>query len=168
MNLKDTNKLFFSQAKALKMCDDVHKLWYGKTLSYDELFSLFYQNLDFCIEHRWPSEEDLSQRIPAEDRRKNGLLVNDRWSLLNTTHAAIIGNSVAKARYNGFAVGKIYVFNDAICDIAVKGHASVMIHVYDSAKVSVSAQEGTHVLILRHSDDCICNCAGRATIKECI
>lgn len=168
MKLKEINEILFSQAKELKMCDDVHRFWYGKTLSYDELIDLFYHNLDFCIDYRWPDEATIKKFFPALVRNHRGILVSEKWSLLNNTYAVIIGNSEAKARYNGFAVGSIHVFDNSTCEVIAKNHAHVTIHVYDNARITVTADEGTQVLVLRHSKHCWCACVGQATIKECI
>lgn len=166
MNLEEINKTLFLQAKELKMCDAVHKAWYGKVWDYDTLADVMYRNLDFCIDNRWPAKETL-ELVPTEIRHKNGIIVDEQWSLLNNTFAVVIGNANAKARYNAFNVGKIYVFDDSKCDIAVKGHASVSIHIYDSAIVNVTAQDYAHVLVVRHSIQCRCYGKGQITFKEC-
>lgn len=168
MELKKINETLFTQAKELKMCGDVHRHWYGKTLPVDDLANLMYRNLDFCIDNRWPSKGTLKACFSDEERRRNGIVVDDKWSLLNNTFAVVIGNSDAKARYNAFNVSKIYVFDNAKCEITVKGHASLTIHVYDSAFVTVTAQEKAHVLLVRHSKTCSCITAGQITRKESI
>lgn len=168
MDLKKVNQSLFAQAKELKMCDEVHRYWYGKSLPVNDLANLMYRNLDFCIDNRWPSKETLKTHFSDDERRRNGVLVDDEWSLLNTTFAVIVGDSNAKARYNAFNVGKIYVMDNSRCEITVKGHASLTIHVYDTASVSVAAQEHAHVLLVEHSKTCTCETAGQITRKECI
>ena len=168
MGIEEVNEILFSQAKALKMCDNVHRVWYGKTLDVKELMDLFYRNLDFCIDNRWPKRETLSLLFEKDTLRKNGIIADDKWSLLNATNAVIMGDSETTARYNGFSVGKIYVFDNSSCNVTVKGHARAVIHAYDNAKVSVVAENGSHAIVLRHSRQSSCSCMGQTTIKECV
>lgn len=167
MNLKEINETLFAQAKELKMCDAVHKAWYNKIWDADALADVMYRNLDFCIDHRWPAKETFIELFSADERHRNGIVADEQWSLLNQTFAIVIGSSKAKARYNAFNVGKIYVFDDSTCEITVKGHASVSIHIYDTASVDVTAQDSAHVLVVRHSKRCRCYGKGQMTFKEC-
>lgn len=167
MSLKETNKILFAQAKELKMCDAVHKAWYGKTWSYDKLADMMYRNLDFCIENRWPSRKTM-KTIPDDARHRNGIIVDEQWSLLNTTLAVVMGESDAKARYNAFNVGNLNIFDTSRCYVSVKGHASVSIHIYDSATLNVTAEDHAHVLVVRHSESAKIFKTGQITIKECI
>lgn len=167
MNIEKVNDTLFAQAKALRMCDEVHKGWYGKTLSADELFSLYYANLDFCIEHHWPSNETLKTAFTDEQRRRNGMVVDDRWSLLNPTHSIVLGDSTAKIRYNGFSVGRATVMDSSQCEISAKGHAVAHIHLYDKAKVKITVEGSAMVSVYLHSYQCHYNITGQATIKEC-
>ncbi len=167
MNLKEINETLFAQAKELRMCDTVHKEWYGKTWRYDKLADVMYRNLDFCIEHRWPARQTLKTLIPIDARHRNGIVIDEQWSLLNTAFALVMGTSQAKARYNAFSVGQLHIFDDAQCYVSAKGHASVTVHVYDRATANVTAEDKAHVLIVRHSERCRCIKTGQMTEKEC-
>lgn len=167
MNLKEANKILFAQARELRMCDAVHKAWYGKSWSYDKLAEMMYRNLDFCVDNRWPSRETMKTLIPEDARHRNGIVVDERWSLLNTTFALVMGDSEAKARYNAFNVGQIHIFDKSRCYVSAKGHASVSVHVYDNASVNVIAEDSAHVLVVRHSASAKIITTGQMTIKEC-
>ena len=168
MNMQKVNSELFSQAKALRMCDEVHRFWYGRTLSADELFSLFYANLDFCTDYRWPAKETLKSFFTPDQRHKNGMVVDESWSLLNPVHAIVIGDSKATARYNAFTVGRITVMDNSSCLITVKGHARVCIHLYDKANAHVTVSDNAHATITKHSPDCECLTWGQTTIKDCV
>lgn len=167
MNIQKANKELFAQAKALRMCDEVHKAWYGKTLDVDDLAGLFYRNMDFCIDYRWPSRETLKNLFEKEDLRRNGIIVDDKWSLMNPTFATTIGQSRANIRFNGFSVGKVCAFNDSACIVTVKGHAKVIVHLYDKAFLSCTTRDSAQVTIMLHSENCLYSITGQATIKEC-
>lgn len=167
MNLKEINETLFAQAKEMRMCDAVHREWYGKIWDADRLADVMYRNLDFCIGNRWPSRDTLKGLFTDDERHRNGIVADERWSMLNNTFAVVMGRSDAKARYNAFNVGKIYVFDNSKCEITVKGHASVTIHIYDGASVNVTAQDKAHVLVVKHSKSCECSGKGKMTIKEC-
>lgn len=168
MKSKERNETLFAQAKELKMCPAVHRAWYGKTWDADTLADMMYRNMDFCIDNRWPAKGTLKGLFSDEERHRNGIVVEEQWSLLNTTFATIIGDADAKARYNAFNVGKIYVFDNAKCEVTAKGHASVTVHVYDSATVNVTSQDKAHVLVVTHSTHCGGRALGQVTIKECV
>lgn len=168
MNDKERNNLLFNQARSLRMCDGVHKAWYGRVLSVDELFDLYYRNLDFCLDFRWPDAKAVRELFSDEERHKHGVVANEKWSLLNPTHSIVMGDSEAKIRYNGFAVGKATVTGRSKCDITAKGHAYVVVDVYDDACVTVSSEEQARVTVIKNSKNCKLSCLGQTTIKECI
>lgn len=168
MNLKEINDTLFSQAKSLRMCDAVHKQWYGKVLSTDDLFSLYYANLDFCIEYRWPDATSVRDMFDVSTLREHGVVANDKWSLLNPTHSIIMGTSHARIRFNGFSVGRVTVMGGSVCEITAKGHSHVTLCVYDNADVRISAEDNARVIILKCSDNCMLKSTGMTTIKECI
>lgn len=166
MDLQKINIDLYNEAKALRMCEKVQKAWYDKTYTADELITMFHQNFDFCAEHRWPSKETM-KRFDATTRHAHGVLVDEKWSLLNPNLSVIVGSSVAKVRYNAFSVGKVYVFNNSKVEITAKGHAIVSIHLYDETDVSVTTMDYARVTIMRHSKESTCKCYGKATLKEC-
>lgn len=168
MNPEERNKTLFEQAKRLRMCDEVHKAWYGKTLGVDELFDLYYRNFDFCTEYRWPHRNTVRELFSDEERHSHGFVADEKWSLLNPTHSVILGASDAKIRYNGFSVARTDIMDNSHCEISIKGHAIVSVHVYDTARVSVNVEDKGSALIVRHSKKCRCAAMGQATIKECI
>lgn len=167
MNIKEINETLFAQARERRMCRDMYRAWYGEVWDADRLADAMYRNMDFCIDNRWPSKETLREMFSDEQRHRNGIVTGERWSLLNATFALALGDSRVTARYNAFNVGKIYAFGTSRCEVSVKGHASVTVHAYDSAAVNVTAEEGTHVLVVTHSRGVSCSGTGQMTIKEC-
>lgn len=166
-SLKTVNDTLFRQAKVLRMCKEVHNMWYGKILSVDELFDLYYANLDFCVEYRWPSPETLKELLSDDERRSHGMIADDRWSLLNTAHCVVLGDSEAKLRYNGFAVARATITGNSKCEITAKGHAHLTLCVYDNASVNLDVSDKARVVILRYSKNCTLSYVGKATVKEC-
>lgn len=167
MNAKKTNETLFLQAKELRMCDKVHKAWYGRELSVDELFDLYYQNLDFCTDNRWPSNEEAKELFTREELRSHGVVIDETWSLLNPTHSIYLGSAQGCIRYNSFCVGRTTIMGSSSCDISVKGHAIVTIHVYDKANIRVFVEKNAKVIIIKHSTLCTTTVIGKATIKDC-
>lgn len=168
MNMQNLNEILFSQARNLHMCGKVHKKWYGRTLSMDELFELYYANLDFCIDNQFPSVTQLKELLTDEQRRGHGMLADDSWSLLNPEHAIVLGRSKATIRFNAFNVGRVTVAGSSECEISVKGHARVVVHLYDHANVRVSSQDKSNATLIIHSDTCSFYTKGQTTVKECI
>lgn len=167
MNQDKRNRTLYDQAKELRMCNAVHKQWYGRNLSADELFSLYYANLDFCLDYRWPDSKTARRMFSLEELRSHGVVADDTWSLLNPTHSVVMGESKAKIRYNGFTVGRATIIGRSKCDITVKGHAFVTLCVYDEAEVTIATEDSARVIILKYSDKCDISSLGQATIKEC-
>lgn len=168
MDIEKINETLFSQARDLRMCDDVHRAWYGRCLTVDELFDLYYRNLDFCTDYRWPGTEEARELFTDEERHAHGVVMDEKWSLLNPTHSIVTGKSNAKIRYNGFNVARTTIMDKSFCDISVKGHAFVTIHLYDKARINIVVETPATAMIIKHSNDCRCTLTGQATIKECI
>lgn len=168
MNDSEINKILYSEAKELKMCDSVHRMWYEKTFSPNELASIMYANLDFCINTRWPNSVEFRNLFDIKTLRENGIVADDEYSLYNPTHSYILGKSFSKIRYNGFSVCRTTIIDSSECEITAKGHTIVTIHLYDRAKIKVTVCDNANVLIIRHSSFCTCDVVGNATIKNSI
>lgn len=168
MDIKKINEELFTQARDLRMCNDVHKQWYGRDLPIDDLFDLYYRNLDFCTDYRWPSADVAKQLFTDEERHSHGVIIDENWSLLNPTHSIVTGYSNAKIRYNGFNVARTTIMDNSCCDISVKGHAFVTVHLYDKSKIDITIEAPARATIIKHSHDCRYNVVGQATVKECV
>lgn len=167
MNLTEINKTLFSQAKALKMCDAVHREWYGKSLDASALADLYFQNTDFCIDYHWPSPSVLKDLFDIDTLRSNGFVVDDKWSLLNPSRATIVGVSYSKIRFNGFGAGTIYVCDESAVEVTAKGRSFVVVHVYDDAIATVICDTTARAVVINHSKFSKITTKGQTTIKEC-
>ena len=149
------------------MCDSVHRLWYGKTLSPKELAELFFENIDFCLDFHWPSANTLRELLGENNLRDNGIIADDKWSVLNRQWVAVIGNSEATLRYNALNAGTVYVCDGAKVNVFVKGRAFVVIHAYDDANVSVVCDDTAKATVIIHSKFVKVSHKGQITKKEC-
>lgn len=168
MNIHEINEILFSQAKSLRMCDKVHKQWYGKDLSAEELFDLYFRNIDFCLDFHWPNINVVNELFDEETLRENGVLIKDSWSFLNKQRLAILGDSKANIRYNAMNVGTVYVCDTAYAEISIKGKAFVVIHAYDDCTVIAICDSTAKATIIRHSKYANIVSKGQTTIKECV
>lgn len=148
------------------MCDAVHRQWYGKILSLDELFELFYANMDFCIEKNFPNAQKLREILTLDELRSHGCLADDDYSLLNPKYSVVMGKSNSTIRYNGRHVGVVYLRDNSRTEISIKGNAHIVAHLYGSATLHIKKESSIKPLIVLHSDNIRLHIEGQTTIKK--
>ncbi len=136
-SLEIVNEVLRNDALRCGICSDFYDPWEGYNKNRQELVKMFFAGLDFCIDHHFPQKEKIKKFFPADFLRKNNILVDDKFSLLNPRYAVLIGNSESTIRYNGITVAQLYLLDEAKAEVAVKGQAHVIIHVHDRAQVNI-------------------------------
>jgi hypothetical protein len=154
MNIQETNNLLKQEAIKLGLCEQWQNEVWTKDMSVEELIELYLRGIDFCIEHHWPANEMIKRLVSVDDRRKNCILVDDAWSLLNPQQAILLGASRSVVRCNGRAVTRLFVRDKSLAHLSLKGHCHVIVDVYDSSTIQVDMFEpGCRLLICQHSSD---------------
>lgn len=132
-----------------------------------ELLEMFIKGQDFCIANNYPSKEFIKENFDIDFRRKNGVLVDDKYSLSNKRHIILMGNSTSNIRYNMWNVGAVYLRHDSVAVITAKNNSFVMVHLHDNATVSVAASDKAKIVVIRASSACaIKQTIGNVVVKD--
>ena len=151
MDLKELNKTLRADARAKGLCDEWYGEWKEENDSLQQLIDKYIKGFDFCAENRYPSNEFIKENFPQELLRKNNILVDDTYSLLNPKYAVILGSSKTTIRCNGYTVSTVYVFDSADVTLSAKSHAHVIVHVYGpDTRLSVIDESSNKVLVRKH------------------
>ena len=135
--IKSLNHQLRSLARDKGLCDKWFKEWSDENYSLQQLIDKYIEGIDFCITNKYPSNEYIKTNFPQELLRKNGILVDDKWALLNPTYAVLLGKSLSTIRLNGRKVSQLYIQESSRAEIHIKDLAHVVIHLYDNAKIHI-------------------------------
>lgn len=134
------------------------QLWqtrWQKDWSIDQMATKFYEGIDFYFSTHFITPDFIEKNFQKDFLRKKGLIVNDKYSLLNPKYAAVLGNSSSTIRINGDNPSTIYVADNSNTIILAKQNAFVIVHVLDKAQVKAEAYDNAHVKIINHSTETI-------------
>lgn len=148
------NHYLRGQARDNGLCDKWYEEWKGEDWSYQTMIDKYIEGIDFCIEHDFPKAEFITSYFPKDLLRKNGILVNDNWSLLNPKYAVLLENSNSTIRLNGWQVSQVYLRGISTARIHTGGHAHVIVHLYDEAGVHILCHDcKNRPVIIMHGKD---------------
>ena len=165
MNKKELNKELRTQAINNGLCAMWQKEW-KKDWDLDKMISQFYRGIDFFLDKRFVSNNFIKENFDRDFLRKNGILVDDTYSLLNPRNAILIGESQSTIRFNNYMVTTIYVIDNSKAKILAKGHSSVIVHLLGNPQVEVEQKEHGNVLIINHSKESVIISDDGIKIKE--
>ena len=101
--------------------------------------------------------KNVSEKNEKKERkkflRKNAILVDDNYSLLNQRTCVIQGRSSTIIRYNGWNPGTVYIRQDSHATITAKNMSFVIVHMFDNATVDCQAEDKAYIVVLRHGEN---------------
>jgi hypothetical protein len=165
MGENELSMVLKKQAVELGLCEDWQREWKRDT-SKQELIDKYFNGLDFPMRHHWPSNNYIKDNFGQELLRRNNILVDDKYSLLNPQEAVILGNAEAAVRVNGHNHSVIYIRDNSAVKLYVKNTAFVIVHLFETAHVEAQIFDSPNVLILKHSKDVNVTTVGKVKIKE--
>lgn len=165
MEILELNKELRTQAINNGLCAMWQKEW-KEDWDLDKMISQFYRGIDFFLDKRFVSNNFIKENFDRDFLRKNGILVDDTYSLLNPRNAILIGESQSTIRFNNYMVATIYVIDNSKAKILAKGHSSVIVHLLGTPQVEVEQKEHGNVLIINHSKESVIISDDGIKIKE--
>lgn len=151
-NLGQINKELRSSAISHGLCAKWQKEWKGDW-NFSTLAKRYFMGIDFCFKNEYPSNEYILRISEQAFRREVGIIIDDKYSLLNPEMCAIMGNSKAKVRTNGINASSIWIKDNAEVTLIARGRSSQHIHVFGNAKINVEVcEKDAEILIFRHSE----------------
>lgn len=131
------------------------------TKSNDEIVSLFWDYIDFCLAMNFPSCEFISQNIEIANR--HNMYVNHKNALENIRKGAFLGESICSVVFMDFAVSRVYVKHNSKINIKATGNAFVMVDALDDSDVIVDIADNARVLVNLYSK---ATCTGATKIIQ--
>lgn len=151
MDIEELNSILRSEADANNICESVAKQW-NENLDEQGLIDLWYGNYDFAIVHHFPKNSTIMRSFGKDILRKNNVIIDDQWSLLNPYKAMILGDSTSNIRFNSYHVGTVWVRDNSSASIFVSGHASIVVCIMEYAEVNIEKLDSNaSVLIMKYS-----------------
>lgn len=165
LSMNRLNKELRDTAIGYGLCQQWQDEW-NRDYTDKELIGKFFDGMDFCIEHGYPTNEFIKKNFGKDFLRENNVLVDDKYSLLNPTNTAVFGDSVATARYNAFHSGRIWCKDNAKVNVMASGYSFVIVHAFGSAVINVTANDSSKIVLVRHSASCETHCKGNIIVRE--
>lgn len=169
--MDNVNEKLRNEAVNLGLCDKWQSEW-KESWDKQKLIDKFYEGLDFCIINHYPSNEFIKRNFDRDLLRKNGLLVDDEYSLLNPKQSILLGTSKSTVRVNAMNVSRIWVRDISSVKIIARGYAGVIVHVLDSTcsvklvDERIKKDDGGIVVIVHSENDNIELCESAMLKKE--
>lgn len=154
-----------NMARKLNLCDKWFGEWKDDT-DKQGLIDKYHRGSDFCVKHHYPSNEYISTHFERDLLRKNGILVDDNYSLLNPTNAMVLGNSKSTIRINGRNHAVIHIRDNANVKIVARNEAFVLVHVLDGATVHAEGFDSSRLVVFRNSKSANIIVCGKATTED--
>ena len=142
------------KAIAVGLCEQWQSEW-TKSWTPKKMVEKYFEGINFCAENHYPDKEFIKQAFERKFLRKNNVLVDDEYSLLNPEQAMIMGTSKSNIRFNGTTLGRIHVQGDSDVKVYAKNRCHVMLHVWDKAQVKIETEDRATVIVIRHSPDTV-------------
>lgn len=150
-DLRWLNHYLRMKARDYGLCDEWFGEWKEENDSLQQLIDKFIKGLDFCLEHDYPSVRFIKEYFPVDLLRENGILADDRWSLLNPKYAVLLGNSESTIRLNGYTVSAVYLKGVSTARIHLKDNCHLIVHVYEDAGVHIACDNNKKMpLVILH------------------
>lgn len=154
-----------NMARKLNLCDKWFGEWKDDT---DEqtLIDKYFKGLDFCLIHHYPSNEYISTHFERDLLRKNGILVDDNYSLLNPSNAILLGSSKSTIRVNARNHAVIHVRDNVSVKVVAKNNAFVIVHAMDNSTVHAEGFDSSRLVVFRNSKSANIIVSGKATTED--
>lgn len=149
VNMKLSKELAM-QARKLNICQEWHDEL--KTLDDKRAMVLMYlKGIDFCLANDYPNNEYIRNNF-AEIINEYGIFLDDRFSIDNPDKCVLLGNTNGMVDVDGYHVSELFAKHDSTLTINARDKAFVMIDVFDSAGVRVSATGDSKVCVNMYGD----------------
>ena len=137
-------KELIKQAERLKGCNPgLQQLKECKSV--DELINCFYDRIDFCLAHNFPSREYVKKHYQAE-AEKAGIYIDRKWRFSNPNTLVLLGKSDVEIEFDEYTVSRLYVKHDTQLTIIATGNAFVVVDALDDSNVRVFLSDNARVI----------------------
>lgn len=120
----------------LGMCEKFRKKWDDNT-TLDDLCQMFYAGQDFCIEHNYPSIEQILS-LDEKILENHGIYASGKHQVNTCRKTIILGNADVELTVPDYQeVLDIYVRHNAHLTLSMGKYTYAYISIFDDASVSV-------------------------------
>lgn len=131
------------------LCDRWQELW-SEDWNENMMIAMFYKGIDFFFDKRFISNDFIKESFELDFLRENGILVDDKRSLLNLKHVCILGNSEASIRFNASHLGEVYVADNSRLHLIARNNAFVIVRLIGNAQTDIKQVDSAVVKVIRH------------------
>ena len=160
---KEINKELRDFAVSNGLCQEWQDMW-EEDWNYEKMIEMFWNGIDFFLAKRFVDNDYINNNFDKDFLRDNGIIVDDKYSLLNPKNAIIIGDSTSVVRVNGYKASTIYALDNCHLKVTSKNRSFVIVHVLGKAKVDTSKYDLSRLVVILHSREA--TVTGNAIVRE--
>lgn len=141
--------------------------WFSRlqnTEDKNDLIKMYLEGIDFCLSKDFPSNEFIKKNFVGTCEAY-GVLLDSNIDVANYKHVVALGATTGIVRYDGFAVGQVFVKHTSELTIDASGNSFIVIDVFDGAKVAVVARDNAKICINSYGGTIDTSEQGNAKIK---
>lgn len=155
-DLKLLNLAMRTEARSLGLCDE----WFGDWSDdegVDELLNKMMKGVDFCLKHRFPSNEILLKYAGREKLREHRIFIDDEIDGSGVISGSgvyyIGGGTKGTLVFDGFDVATVYVTDDADVGIHPRGMSKVFVETWHDGRVWMHSVSANRCFVYQHGGD---------------
>lgn len=162
MNL---TKTLAQEAKHKGICNE----WYRRLKSLNPhdkraMVDMYLRGIDFCLRNEYPSNGFIKANF-GNIAHEAGIFVDEKINVLNAPKCVCLGATKGKITVMDYAVCEVFAKHDSELNIIAKGHAFVMVDIFDNAIINIHTFDSAKVCVNRYGGTVKTYADKEATIK---
>ncbi len=133
--------------------------------SRDEMLQMFVDGIDFCIQHNWPSVEEMKRHFPGV-MQKHGVFADERVMVRDAPMTVLNGECDCSASFGNNSIGDIYVRHRSVLRVRATDGARVFVTVLDNASVEAWADDGAKIFVYRYGGGRVDGAHGDVVVRD--
>lgn len=121
---------------------------FSKTMTEDELISLFKRRMDFCLEHNYPSPEFITLNFSRQSLDRGGIFADREIDETRGNGTYVVwGKCSGKIRFRRHTAAILYVCHDSDITIEAGENSKVQVRLYHNAKTRTEGSDEASVTV---------------------
>lgn len=165
MTEKELNNALRGMAVSKGLCQQWQQEW-ENGWNEDKMILQFYRGIDFFLKNRFVSNDFIKQNFHQDFLRRHGIIVDDKYSLLNPGRSIVMGSGEATIRTNGYWLSAVYAVDNANLKIETKNASYAIVSVLGDAVVEATQLDHSRLTVIMHSRNAKLTTTGNVRVRE--
>lgn len=166
MEIKELNTVLRQEATQKGMCGKVARQWVDDW-DKDELLRQYIQNIEFCIEQNFPTNEFIASNFDKLTLHTHNIFIDETIKEENLNGVVVINGSCGgEITMSDFSVANIYIRGNSNISIKADRFAIVFVTLLDNAKLTMEQSEYSQCYVYPYGDNIEHQVKGNVKIRN--